>query len=118
MLLAMGALVCPPAVERALQRFGDALRSQFGARLVDFVLFGSYARGDAHEDSDVDVLVAIDDLSEGEWRRVLDLAYMMGRAQDETVGLSPLVYSSAQAKAMRAGGRRLFRDIDGEGVRL
>jgi predicted nucleotidyltransferase len=114
----MGALVCPPAVEGALQRFGDALRSEFGARLVDFVLFGSYARGDAHEDSDVDVLVAIEELTQDEWRRVLDLAYTLGRGQDEEVGLSPLVYSGAQAKAMRAGGRRLFRDIDGEGVRL
>jgi hypothetical protein len=37
-------------------------------------------------------------------------------AGDDWVGLSPLVYSTEQARRMRDGGRRLFRDIDGEGL--
>lgn len=82
------------------------------------MLFGSHARGQANEDSDVDVLVAIDDLSEAERLDVIDLAYAVDRSLDDWVGLSPLAYSTAQAAAMRSAGRRLFRDIDGEGIRL
>ena len=110
--------VVPPFVNEALGRFREALRVRFEGRLVECVLFGSYARGEAHEDSDVDVLVAIDGLTDVERREVIDLAYREGRAQDELVGLSPLVYSTADAARMRSGGRRLFRDIDREGVPL
>jgi hypothetical protein len=75
----------------------------------------SRARGEAHEDSDVDV---VDDLSDAERLAVIDLASAIDFASPEWVGLSALVYSSAQAAKMRAGGRRLFRDIDREGLRL
>lgn len=102
----------------ALARLGNAVRARFGARVREVVLFGSRARGDAHEDSDVDVLVVIDDLSDRERLTVLDLAFALDAASEEWAGFSPLVYSSEQAAAMRAGGRRLFRDIDREGLRL
>jgi predicted nucleotidyltransferase len=108
----------PPAVEAALDRLRGALRERFGARVSELVLFGSHARGDAHEESDVDVLVAIDGLSEEDRLAVLDFASLLDSAAPEWVGLSPLVYSSEQAARMRAGGRRLFRDIDREGIRL
>lgn len=108
----------PFAVDVALQRFEAALRGRFGARLSEFVLFGSHARGDAHEDSDVDVLVVVDDLTDAERLDLVGIAYHVDRSLDDWVGLSPLVYSAAQAAKMRSGGRRLFRDIDCEGVRL
>jgi Nucleotidyltransferase domain len=114
----MAAVAPPPAVALALERFGGALRRRFGARLVELVLFGSYARGGAREDGDVDVLVVIDGLTTDEWRSVFDIAYAEGRGQDETIGLSPLVYTPPQAARVRGGGRRLWRDIDREGVRL
>ena len=113
------ALALPDgAVSATLGRFAAALRERFGERLCEVVLFGSRARGDAHEDSDVDVLVVIEGLSEQERLAVLDLASATDGASSEWVGLSPLVYSSEQARAMRRGGRRLFRDIDREGLRL
>jgi uncharacterized protein len=108
----------PPVVSEALDRFGSALRERFGQRLSEVVLFGSRARGEAHEDSDVDVLVVIDDLSDQERLAVLDLASAADRATADWVGLAPLVYSFQQAARMRSGGRRLFQDIDREGIRL
>lgn len=81
-------------------------------------LFGSHARGDAHEDSDVDVLVVVDGLTEAERRDVFDMAYEVDSTAEAWVGLSPLPYATAQATEMRARERRLFRDIDREGVSL
>lgn len=46
--------------QRATREFIDALRKHYGERLHAVVLFGSRARGDAHEtESDVDLLVVL-----------------------------------------------------------
>ena len=107
-----------PAVKTALDAYARALRDRFGARVSEMVLFGSHARGTAHEDSDVDVLVAIDLLTDAERAEAIDLAYWVDNRALDWVGLSPLVYSTQQVAQLRHGGRRLLRDIDDEGVRL
>jgi predicted nucleotidyltransferase len=46
----------------------EAARSVFGARLRDVVLYGSYARGDYKEWSDVDIMVLADIPNEDRWK--------------------------------------------------
>jgi len=52
--------------KRALDEFLEALRRNFGDRIERVYLFGSYARGDYDEESDIDLLVvgevSLDDL--------------------------------------------------------
>lgn len=47
----------------------DALRAALGERLVAVVLFGSRARGDAHDGSDWDMLVIAEGLPESHFQR-------------------------------------------------
>ena len=47
---------CDPVV----QEFVTMLRQRLGAHLCQILLFGSRARGDAHNDSDYDMLVVVD----------------------------------------------------------
>jgi hypothetical protein len=109
----------PPPVRGALERFRQALERRFGPRLREVVLFGSHARGEADDESDVDVLVVIDALDEREQVEVTDLAYQADAADRASwTGLSPLACSSAHAAMMRERERLLFRDIDREGIRL
>ncbi len=44
----------------ALQAYIRALEERFGHQLVEVLLFGSRARGEAHSSSDVDVAVILD----------------------------------------------------------
>src|SRR4030081_1448955 len=53
----------PPSLRPALEAYCERLRSVFGARLREVRLFGSYARGEANDASDVDILVLIDGLT-------------------------------------------------------
>ena len=46
--------------DELLQRIRDALRAVHGERLRGVVLYGSEARGEASETSDIDVLVLLD----------------------------------------------------------
>ncbi len=49
-----------PVVQAALAEAREALHDLYGARLLRLVLYGSHTRGEAHEESDVDVLVVLD----------------------------------------------------------
>ena len=42
------------------QRVADESKNIFGSKLNSVILFGSYARGDFDEDSDIDVLILVD----------------------------------------------------------
>ena len=55
------ALSLRPSVRAALRAAREALERLYGDRLVKLILFGSQARGDAHEESDVDVLLVLPD---------------------------------------------------------
>ena len=49
-------------VRELLSALKSRLRDLYGARLRGVYLFGSYARGEADEESDVDVLIVLDRL--------------------------------------------------------
>lgn len=48
------------AKDPVAKRFAEELRKRLGARIKEIRLFGSRARGDAHENSDYDMLVVVD----------------------------------------------------------
>jgi predicted nucleotidyltransferase len=107
----------PAPVVRGLARLRALLVARFGERLREFVLYGSYARGQAHAESDVDVMVVVEGLTESERREVFDLAYDANAAERENwIGLSVLAYSDAEVADLRARERLLLRDIAREGI--
>ncbi|NQT91515.1 MAG: nucleotidyltransferase domain-containing protein [Lentisphaerae bacterium] len=65
----------------------EALRSHYGGRLVELVLFGSRARGEAQEESDYDVLVVLEgDVSSSRERQAVgDMVYGLCAAHDVVI---------------------------------
>ncbi len=51
--------------EKALKRFKEILTERFGQEIVSVHLFGSKARGDVHQESDIDILVVT---QQDDWR--------------------------------------------------
>ncbi|MBI2894244.1 MAG: nucleotidyltransferase domain-containing protein [Deltaproteobacteria bacterium] len=104
-------------VQSALSELKQELMGTFGARLVRLVLFGSYARGIVHPESDVDVLVVVSQREPKDGHRAADgAAAVMLRRPD--VVLSPLVLSAAELDELRARERLLAREIDRDGIDL
>jgi predicted nucleotidyltransferase len=50
----------PPPVQQALKKLLEYLAKVYGDRLRGVYLYGSYARGDFHPDSDIDVLITLE----------------------------------------------------------
>jgi predicted nucleotidyltransferase len=108
-----------PNVASALARFRRALEGRFGGRLREVVLYGSQARGTAHQESDVDVLVVVDGLTDEENAAVARLAYFVDAEPGQAwVGIEPLAMSTAHAEDLRSRERLLMLDIEREGVRV
>jgi predicted nucleotidyltransferase len=103
-------------VDQALQKFASLVRGKFGARLRELTLFGSRARGTARPDSDVDILVVVDDLASSEAR---DLGYLAGDLLTEfDVLIVPFVVSTARMSLLRASQRLIATEIARDGVAL
>jgi predicted nucleotidyltransferase len=103
-------------VEEALVDFAAWARARFGARLHDLRLFGSVARGDAHEDSDVDVAVVVDDLTGSEAREIGHYAGDMLTAYD--ILLCPFAVSTQRMALLASRERRIAQEIENDGIPL
>jgi predicted nucleotidyltransferase len=111
----------PPAAlsateSAALREFLAAARAMLGSGLKQARLFGSRARGEGHEHSDIDIALIVD--ADGRARRhaLYDLAFDVGHAHG--VELAPLVLEEERFQELRNRERLIAHDIDSEGIPL
>jgi predicted nucleotidyltransferase len=103
-----------PVARAALDEFRRRLSEHFGARLVELTVFGSYARGDAGPDSDIDVAVVLDRIdshAERVWPMQLS-GELLG------VVLTPIVLSRGELELLRAREDMLAESLDRDGIGL
>ena len=106
----------PHAIRQALLDYHAAVEKAFGLRLREMKLFGSYARGEARNDSDVDVLLLVDGAT---WRdRNLAAALTVDVLVATGVDIAPLVMSPIDLQKLQKGERLLAREIDQQSIPL
>jgi predicted nucleotidyltransferase len=105
-----------PLLAQALEKLAAELRRHFGDSVVDLRLFGSVARGESHEGSDVDVAVVLADVDWESRRAVIDLASDISLATG--LSISPTIFARETWDRFRAQERPLVMDIEREGVPL
>ena len=104
------------AETRALDDLCAAVRGRFGSRLRELALFGSRARGEGHEHSDVDVLIVVDDLTGAEAREVAHDCGDLLTAYDVLV--SPFIVSAEHIARLRSRERLIAAEIARDAVPL
>jgi len=60
-------------VIQILHEFKEDVKNILGDNFVEMILFGSYARGDYREDSDVDVLIVVKEKNKSVEKIVSDI---------------------------------------------
>lgn len=109
-----------PRLETAREtaaEFARHLRSRFDARIKSIRLFGSAARGDWTEESDIDVLVLLDGPPGHDADEISRLAFHLGSVE-AGIPLRALVMSEPQFQHLLSRERRLALDIRAEGIDL
>ena len=104
------------AEETAIAEFRKRLQDRFGERFVLMKLFGSVACGERWAESDLDLLVLIQDVSWEEKRWVWDTATDANISHDTM--LSPFVTTPQEFQVLRDRELRIATDIDREGILL
>ena len=104
-------------VEQIVQQLCSGLKPLFPQGTMDVIVFGSYARGEADADSDIDVMILVEsprqDISEKTWEIGSVAADIL---LDNGVLISPIVENKDYFQE-NASFLPLYKNIVQEGVR-
>ena len=119
------AVLSKTQLQTILEEYRDRLLAELPGQIEQLILFGSYARGEAHPESDLDVLVVVnwpqerspDGLypiyyTDPRWQTIVDIATDM--MLEYGVIISPKVYSMERLKE----NTPFISQVQKEGVEL
>ncbi|WP_434683830.1 nucleotidyltransferase domain-containing protein [Pseudanabaena minima] len=103
------------SIKPILNELKQELQALYGDRLVKLILFGSYARGEANPDSDIDLLavlkIPVSQVQEISYMSELCVKILLD--YDELVSIIPMSEDRFNAKDVA-----LLRNIQREGIEL
>ena len=85
-------------------------------QLVDFSLFGSRARGDAEEGSDMDVFVEVETLDKNLKEHIQDIAWEVGF--ENCLVIAPLIFTRDELENSPLRSSPIVKAITREGLRI
>jgi len=100
--------------ERALKRLREELFARY--QIIDFRLYGSKARGEGRQDSDLDVMIELPDYDRGMVAEIDDIVYRINLEHD--VFISALVFGKDELEEGPMSESPIYKIIQREGVPL
>lgn len=96
--------------------FKQSMLDLYGDQLAQLILFGSYARGDHHAGSDIDVAVVLNIDQIERWREIERIAPVVVRLSDQySCDLSPIVI---EANRLKTSQNLFIRNVRQDGIAL
>lgn len=102
--------------EKAIVAFKERVLKLFGDQIVGFRLFGSRARGEGNEESDIDVLVLLKEAPASVRGQVFEISADI--FLEFEIDISPLVMSEHHYEDMKRRERLLPMEIEREGRKI
>ncbi len=75
-----------------LSRFKDQAKKTYGQRLKNIILYGSYAKGTAKQDSDIDLMIVLSEMESAfnEIDRLNEIKFSIGLEYDVYISTNPV----------------------------
>lgn len=105
-------------MENLLREYRKEVEHAAGAKLVKVVLYGSYARGDFRPDSDIDIMILLNEDAAGIGpieRKIFDATYDFNDSHDSDI--KPVVQSNEHFNYWKKADM-FYRNVDEDGVEI
>lgn len=103
-----------PKDHKIAKRFKERLSAV--VQLLDMRVFGSRARGDVDEYSDMDAFIEVETVNKELEDRIYDIAWEVGL--EYSVFISPLVFSRYEIEESPLRASPIVRNIEAEGLQI
>lgn len=100
-------------IKQIVNKCKEVLARQYGKRLKGVILYGSMARGEATNDSDIDLLVLLEPPLNyfAELRKLVDVLYPIQLESEQLISAKPVSFNDFEI-----GSLSLYRNARREGV--
>jgi predicted nucleotidyltransferase len=105
-----------PQVQAAIVAHVQQVAAHYGDDVLSITLYGSQARGDAHEESDIDLFVVVRQDTPALRQALADLAWRVQFEHD--VVISDIIRSVGQLSRMQVNRFPFYQSIEQEGILL
>ena len=107
-----------PVIQKTLDLFVEKVKENQGDNLLKIILFGSVARREANEDSDIDVLVILKNRNSNQMLDISSISVYVEKYMkyDENACLQPLVISEEESIGLNF--YNLMNNVNREGLIL
>ncbi len=108
----------PQTMQQLIQQYVSNIHDIYGSHLREIILYGSYARGDFHPDSDIDIMILLDlsDIDIKKYRHQLsDMTFDFN--MDYDVDIKPIAKSEEHYRKW-VDNYPFYSNVNREGVRL
>ncbi len=102
----------------AIARFKRGVAMIPGAGVQRVILFGSRARGEGNEGSDLDLAVILSGDERSHWRHIVDVATELNLGYEYRIRISPLIVSQTRLVELRDRERAIAHAILVEGIEV
>jgi len=103
-------------IQPIIAEFTEQAKAHYGNRLAKIILFGSYARGEAHDESDVDLMLLLNDdevSSNSEKTQIFDISWSLFMKYSIIISALPV-----SLKKFISTNKALYRFVKKEGIYL
>ena len=105
-----------PRVKKVAEEYKQSLKALYGNELVELILFGSYARGDYHNESDLDFAIVFNNSNTRPSSEILKISPISSRLSlKHGIMISSLPVSRDKKDNSMQG---VYQEIRREGIRI